>query len=207
MSNGEEKQSPEEPQDEAAHEEATEGEGTAERIQITIDKPDPAQMIAKVIKVVTDPVGFYRSMPKHGGYSEPLIFMVALALVSAVLSVILSLFGLGISGMAVAGFMAIILVPVFAAIFGFVAAGLAYVIWKLMGSEEDFETAYRCVSATAAIGPVVTVIDIVPYIGNLVTALWPMALLAIASIHVHRRSTELSWGVFGALGVLMLLLD
>jgi len=207
MGNEGEQRPPGESQEPDAEAGESTGEATAERLRITIEKPDPGQIIDKAIKVVTDPAGFYQSMQKSGGLGEPLIFMIALALVSGVLSTILSLFGFGMGGMMVAGFMAIILVPIFVVIFGFVGAAIAYVIWKLMGSAEDFETAYRCVAYTAAIGPVVTVIGIVPYVGTIVSALWPMALLAIASIHVHGRSSQLSWAVFGALGVLMAMMN
>jgi hypothetical protein len=207
MSNGEEQRPPGESQESGEQAEESAGESTAERLQITIDKPDPGQIIDKAIKVVTDPVGFYQSMPKSGGLGDPLIFMIALALVSAVLSAILSLFGFGMGGMMVAGLMAIIVVPIFVVIFGFVGAAIAYIIWKLMGSDENYETAYRCVAYTSAVGPVVTVLGIVPYIGTIASSLWPMALLAIASIHVHRRGTQVSWGVFGALGVLLAIVN
>ena len=105
-----------------------------------------------------------------------------------------------------AGLIAVILIPIFVIIFSFIGAGIAYVIWKMMGSQEDFETAFRCVAYTAAISPINAVLGVIPYLGTIVSALWPMALLAIASIHVHRRSAQLSWGVFGALGILLVLM-
>lgn len=161
----------------------------------------------QAIKVITDPVGFYQGMAKSGGLLEPLVFMVVLSVVAGVLTAVLSLFGLGAAGVMVGGLMAIILVPVFVVIFGFIAAAIAYGIWKLLGSAEDFETAFRCVAYTAAIAPVTSVLNLIPYLGSLIGALWPMALLALASIHVHRRSVQTSWAVFGAIGIVFALIN
>ena len=158
------------------------------------------------VKVITNPAGFYQNMKKGGGYLEPLVFMVALSVAAGVLSAVLSVFGIGMATAMTAGLIAVILVPVFVVIFSFIGAGIAYVIWKMMGSQEDFETAFRCVAYTAAIAPINAVLGVIPYLGTIVSALWPMALLVIASIHVHRRSAQLSWGVFGALGILLVLM-
>jgi hypothetical protein len=158
------------------------------------------------IRVITDPAGFYQSMPKSGGLIEPLIFMVVLAVVAGVLSAVLSLFGFGMAGVMVGGLMAVILVPILVVIFGFIGAAIAYVIWKLMGSEENFETAFRCIAYTAAIAPITAVLSLIPYLGSLVSALWPMVLLALASIHVHRRSEQMSWVIFGIIGVIFALI-
>ncbi|MFQ5549080.1 MAG: YIP1 family protein [Woeseia sp.] len=166
-------------------------------------QPDLQQIPAQAIRLITNPVGFYQGMAKSGGLVEPLIFMVVLAVVAGVLSAVLSLAGFGMAGAMAGGLIAIILVPVFVVIFGFVGAAIAYVIWKMMGSQQDFETAFRCVAYTAAIAPVTAVLNLVPYIGSLASALWPMALLAIASIHVHRRSVQVSWAVFGIIGVIL----
>jgi uncharacterized membrane protein YdjX (TVP38/TMEM64 family) len=41
-----------------------------------------------------------------------------------------------------AGFGAIIFMPIAVAIGSFIGAAILFVIWKLMGSQEDYETAY-----------------------------------------------------------------
>ena len=207
MSNGEEQRAPGKPQEPDANPEANTEAATEAGEQTSAGKPIPGQLLEQALQVITDPVGFYRSMPKSGGFIDPMVFMVAMAIVSGVLSAILSIFGIGMGGALAAGLMAIILIPIFVLIFGFIGAAIALVIWKLMGSDEDFETAYRCIAYTAATGPVVTVLGIIPYLGTLASVLWPMALLAIASIHVHRRSVGLSWGVFGTLGVILAIIN
>ena len=161
----------------------------------------------QAIKVITNPVEFYQGLAKSGGLLEPLVFMIVLSVVAGILSAVLSVVGLGAVGVMAGGLIAIIMVPIFVVIFGFIAAAIAYGIWKLLGSAEDFETAFRCVAYTAAIAPVTSVLNLIPYLGSLIGALWPMALLALASIHVHRRSVRSSWLVFGAIGIVFALIN
>jgi hypothetical protein len=182
------------------------GEGTENQHTASGAGIDVESIPQVAIKVITNPVEFYQNMRKSGGYVEPLVFMVALSVVAGVFSAVLSVIGFGVATAMTAGVIAVILVPIFVIIFSFIGAGIAHVIWKMMGSQEDFETAFRCVAYTAAIAPINAVLGVVPYLGSITSALWPMALLAIASIHVHRRSTQVSWAVFGALGILMLLI-
>ena len=94
---------------------------------------------------------------ESGGLLEPLVFMIVLSVVAGILSAVLSVVGLGAVGVMAGGLIAIIMVPIFVVIFGFIAAAIAYGIWKLLGSAEDFETAFRCVAYTAAIAPVTSV--------------------------------------------------
>ena len=195
-----------EPESESAQEPAT-GENSAAPAENIINKPDLDQMTSMALKVITDPVGFYRQMPKTGGLIDPLMFMVVLAVLTGLVSAVFSIFGFGMAGAMAVGLLAVFVVPVFVVIFGFVGSGIAFVIWKVMGSGEEFETAFRCVAYTAAVGPVIMVLGILPYVGTLATALWPMALLAVASIHVHGRSVQTSWAVFGALGVISALVN
>ena len=183
----------------------TGGEGAEDQHAASGGQVDLESIPQIAINVITNPVGFYQNMKKGGGYVEPLVFMVALSVAAGVLSAVLSVVGLGVATAMTAGLIAVILIPIFVIIFSFIGAGIAHVIWKLMGSQEDFETAFRCVAYTAAIAPINAVLGVIPYIGSIVAALWPMALLAIASIHVHRRSTQVSWAVFGVLGILLAL--
>ena len=184
----------------------TGGEGAEDQHAASGGQIDIESIPQIAIKVITNPVEFYQNMKKSGGYVEPLVFMVALSVAAGVLSAVLSVAGFGVATAMTAGLIAVILVPIFVIIFSFIGAGIAYVIWKLMGSQEDFETAFRCVAYTAAIAPINAVLGVVPYIGTIVAALWPMVLMAIASIYVHRRSTQVSWAVFGVLGILLALM-
>lgn len=153
--------------------------------------------------VLSSPAEFFKNMPKEGGFAAPLIFMVAMSVLAGVVMALLSLLGIGQGGMMSIGFMGIIMFPLMTAIFGFVGAAVMFVIWKIMGSKENYETAYRCVAYSHAYVPVGAVLHIIPYIGTLIGAMWPMALLALSSIHVHGRRQQISWTVFGLFALIM----
>jgi len=159
-----------------------------------------------MIQVITSPVSFYQGMAKKGGLIEPIIFLVAMAVLTAVVITLLGLVGFGPVGMMAMGLSGIILIPIFAVIGSFIGAAILFVIWKIIGSSEDYETAYRTTAYTYAYAPVAAVVSGIPYLGGLISTLWPMVLLALASIHVHGRSPAVSWGVFGILGLLLALM-
>lgn len=161
-----------------------------------------ASIPGHMLSVILKPTKFFPDMPKTGGYVEPLIFMIVMAVLAAVVMAIAGVVGFGPVGTMAMGFAGVIILPIAVAIFGFIGAAILFVIWKIMGSSEDFETAYRCMAFGYAYAPVAALVSGVPYLGPLVSTLWPMALMAIASIHVHGRSKNASWAVFGILGLL-----
>ena len=158
-----------------------------------------------VIRVLLRPEAFYRDMPKTGGYVEPLVFVVVVAVATALVVALLGLIGFGAAGMMAMGLLGVLIMPIFAVIGSFIGAGIFFVIWKIMGSQEDFETAYRCVAYACAYAPVAAIFSGIPYLGTIIAALWPMALMALAGIHVHGIGVKLAWGVFGLLGLLIAL--
>jgi hypothetical protein len=105
-----------------------------------------AEMPQTAIDVLTKPAEFFKSMPKAGGFLEPLIFAVIMGLITGIIQAILGFVGLGPAGSygagMGAGFGAIIFMPIAVAIGSFIGAAILFVIWKLMGSQEDYETAY-----------------------------------------------------------------
>ncbi len=163
---------------------------------------DLAGVPSRMVDVILNPVGFYRQMPKTGGFADPLAFAILMAVLVAVVMALLGMIGFGPVGMLAMGMFGIIVLPVMVAIGSFIGAGVVFVIWKLMGSEEDYETAYRCVAYAYACAPATALVAGIPYLGSLVQIAWPMALLAIASIEVHGREPRLAWGVFGLLALL-----
>ena len=162
---------------------------------------NPGEILGNARQVIMDPVGFFRRMPKKGGYAQPLAFVVIIALATALVQAVMALIGLGGAGGFVASLAGLILLPVMAVIGSFIGAAILFVIWKLMGSEEDFETAYRCAAYAYGYAPVAALVSGIPYVGTLVQVAWPVLLLALATIYVHGRKPGLAWGVFGTLGV------
>ena len=143
-------------------------------------------------KVILDPVGFFKEMPKTGGLADPLVFVAAVGVVSGGLTVILALFKLGTLAW-------IILMPIAAVIGSFIGGAIMFVIWKLMGSEQDFEAAYRCTAYSFAIHPIVVVLGLIPYVGMSIGLLWGLYLVVVVSVEVHSIKAKTAWIVFGIL--------
>ncbi len=156
-------------------------------------------------KVITNPVHFYRDITKSGGFGDPIIFVLVMAGVSAILLGFFSLFGLGrIGGAMAVGIGGIILLPIMFFIFSFIGAGIMFVIWKFMGSQESFEVSYRCVAYASAIYPITALAGIIPYLGSIVGVVWWMYLMIIASTAVHQLAQKTAYMVFGILGVFLI---
>jgi hypothetical protein len=153
---------------------------------------------ATALQVITRPGEFFRTMPKSGGFLPPLTFMVALGLATGLVHTLLSLLRLSPGG-TVTGLAALILVPIVVGVFGFIGAAILFIIWKLMGSGESYETAYRGMAYTAAIMPITAVLGIIPYLGGLIGLLWMTYLIVVVSIAVHGINPKTAWVGFGAI--------
>jgi len=158
------------------------------------------------VKVLTSPQAFFKEMPKTGGYVQPLIFMVVMGVIGGLIQSIFSIIGLKVATGLAMGVASIILVPIVTGIFGFVGAAILYLIWKVMGSQEDYETAYRCVAYISALTPITSILGIIPYIGGAVGIALAMYFTIIATIEVHRIPSQKAWLVFGIIGAILILL-
>ena len=158
------------------------------------------------IKVITSPAAFYRGMPKKGGFGDPLVFMLVTGAVTGILQAVFSLLGLRLAQGAAAGMAAVIYVPVAVLVGGFIGAAILFVIWKLMGSQEDYETAYRCGAYASAFSPIIAVLGLVPYAGMAAgTVIW-VYLLVVASVEVHHIMPARAWLVFGIIGIFFIIM-
>ncbi len=165
---------------------------------------DINQVIVQAKAVITNPVGYFQTMPKSGGYGPPVIFVAVMGAVMGLITALLSFFG-SAAGMLAGGLGAIIVMPIFAVLGAFIGAAILYVIWKLMGSPESYETAFRCQASAAAIYPISALLAIVPYIGSIVMIAWGAFLMIEASVSVHGRERRTAQIVFGILAALMIL--
>ena len=162
-------------------------------------------IIEDAVKIIKNPIGFYREMAQTGGFVDPIIFLIVMAVVAGLMVATLSLFGAGMAGVMIAGMGAIIMFPIFALISSFISAAILFVIWKLMGSNHSYETAYRCVAYASAIYPITILLSIIPYAGSLIGMAWGVYLMMIAGIEVHQLKKNTVYLVFGILGTLMIL--
>jgi len=157
--------------------------------------------------VLTSPSSFFREMPKTGGFVEPLIFMVMMGVISGLIQTIFSIISLNVAGGMAMGVASIILVPIFAAIFGFVGAAILFIIWKLLGSQESYETAYRCGAYLSVLMPILTVLGLIPYLGSAVGIALYVYFLVMASVEVHKIPSQKAWLVFGIIGAILIVMN
>jgi hypothetical protein len=185
-------------------------------------------LMQTAVKVITSPAAFFREMPKSGGFSLPLAFMVLMGVINGLITAALGLFDVASNpifstgmmmvsivlypfaelshtpilstGMAIASIM---LYPLAYAVLGFAGAGLVFAVWKIMGSRESYETAYCCVAYLAAFMPITTLLLVIPYAGLLVSVALLTYLYVLISRKVHRIEVTRAWVVFGLIGVML----
>ncbi len=161
------------------------------------------------LNVVTKPSAFFKGMPKSGGFMEPLVFVVMIGVITGVIQAMINLTGFGQNGGYEASIKAsismILFMPIFAAVFSFIGAAVLFAIWKLMGSQENYETAYRCAAYLIALTPITTIIGVIPYAGGIISMVMYLFYLVTASIHVHNIPSQKAWLVFGIIIAILLL--
>ncbi len=154
---------------------------------------------ALVIKLIVKPDDFFRSMPKDGGYLEPLSFVVLATLLGVLLNAVEMLVtrGVGLSMVAIW----LLTVPLIMVILSFFFSGICYAAWSFMGSKENFETSYRCVAYMQILFPIMILLSIVPYLALLGIAWW-LYLMVIATREAHKVSVKPALLVFGIIAAL-----
>ncbi|ESP62777.1 hypothetical protein SMITH_41 [Smithella sp. ME-1] len=169
-----------------------------------------AAMPQTAVNVVTKPTEFFQGMPKTGGFLEPLVFAVIMGFISGIIQALLNVIGFGpaagYGGGMMSGFGAIIIMPIAVAIGSFIGGAILFVIWKIMGSQEDYETAYRCGAYLTALAPITSVVGAVPYLGGIISIVIYTFYLVMASVHVHNLPSQKSWLVFGIIGAIFAIL-
>lgn len=169
-----------------------------------------AGIIEAAKSVITNPAGFFRGMPKSGGFGDPLVFLIVMGVITGLIQAVLGLVHLGVRvsvGMAIAS---LIVTPIAVLIGGFIGAAILFVIWKLMGSQQSYETSYRCGAYMSAVMPIAAILAIIPFVGALAGLAWVCWLLIMASVEVHgikAKTAQLVFGIIGALMALMTISD
>ena len=167
-----------------------------------------AAMPQIAVNVITKPAKFFKTMPKTGGFLEPLIFAIIMGVIAGIIRALIGIFHFTYISERVTeclGF--IILYPIFIASGSFIVAAILFVIWwKLMESQENYETSCRCIAYLAALAPIVVMISAIPYVGNIINMAICVYYLVIASKHVHNIPEQKAWLVFGIIGAILVLI-
>ena len=166
-------------------------------------KIDFAKIPQTAVNVLTSPSEFFREMPKTGGFVEPLVFMIAMGVVAGLLQSILSVLRLQVGAGMAMGLGSVIILPIMIGIFGFVGAAVLFLIWKLTGSQESYETAYRCGAYIGVLTPISVLLHLIPFVGAAASVLLMTFFLVTASVAVHNIPSRKAWLVFGTIGGLL----
>lgn len=162
---------------------------------------DPVRGVRDILLA---PRAFYATMPARGGVAEALIFLLVLEVIAGIVKGAMYMVGGGQAPATMYVLWGVMFYPFAVALVSFAVAGILWLVWFLLGSRLPYETAYRCFAFTAAIAPVTTLLDVVPYLGWGVHILWAAVLLAIASEEVHGIPALRARITFGVLGVALL---
>lgn len=158
-----------------------------------------------MLSVIRNPVEFYRGMAKTGGFRAPVAFVLSMGIVVALIGGFLSIFTGGFHFLAF--LVSLVIGPAVFTIFSFVGAGVFFIIWRIIGSEQSYETAYRCIAYASAVTPVTMLLGIIPYLGSLAGILWMLYLVVTATVEVHGVEARKAWTLFGVLFFLLILVS
>ena len=154
-------------------------------------------------KVITSPSAFYESMPKEGGYGEPLKFalinFIVLGIGSAIITILYNLIGFNLpSNVSIMGTSTtiatkitimsvisdIIVIPIIGIIGLFVSGVILFILFKIVGGSGSYEGTVRILSYSSA----VSLLAWIPLIGIL-AVLYGIFLDIIGGKFVHNIST------------------
>jgi hypothetical protein len=168
-------------------------------------KFDFNSVIENAKQVVTRPREFYQEMPKTGGFTDPLIFIAVMGIAAGLIGGVFSLFSNGHIGAMSFGLISVFTMPVIAIVGCFISGMIMFAVWRLMGSTEDYQAAFRCVAFSTVIFPAFPVLGLVPYLGTIASDAWWVWLMILASIGAHNLDKDKSTLVLGVLGVIIVL--
>ena len=162
-------------------------------------------------EVITNPGGFFETMPVSGGMGSPLLF----AFIAGTIGVIAgAVYGLVLHVMNPANFLfpgghrsgspflflsggigfvfQVFLGPIFVILGVFVSSAIYHaVLWILQSANETFEATFRvCCYAQA-----VSLLAIIPVCGGILGGLWAIVVLAIGFSKVHKVSLLVGFAV------------
>ena len=170
-----------------------------------------AVMPRLAVRIILSPTKSFRKMPKIGGFLEPLVFAGVAGVVASIIHAVWSFLGFGYGGQAQSGWawilLSIFFIPIILIICSFIGAAILFLIWKLMGSKQNYEVSYRCLAYLMAIAPLIATIEIIPYAGMILSFTIVTFYLVVVSKEVHGISVLKALLVFGIIGLTITMLS
>ena len=185
-----------------ANEQATGGNAGGSSPNLSSIQKELSAVPGIALRVITNPVAFFREMPKRGGLQGPMVFIVAMAVATGL---VLTLFQIITFHIGTAFWLLLLsatVIPICVAVGVLIGGFVVFFIWKLMGSREEYEVGFRCCCYIGAVMPFCALFNIVPYLGPIVGAAWWAFLFVVASTEVHRLKKKKAWIVFGILAAI-----
>ncbi len=170
-----------------------------------------AAMPRLAVRIIVAPAKSFRKMPETGGFLEPLLFVVVAGFAASIIHAIWSFLGFGYGGQAQAGWAWILLsvffLPIILSICSFIGAAILFILWKLMGSKQNYEVSYRCMAYLMAIAPLIAIIEIIPYAGIILSFAIVTFYIVVVSKVVHCVSVLKALLTFGIIGLVITILS
>jgi hypothetical protein len=136
-----------------------------------------------------------RSMTKEGGYGKPIVYALVWQYVASAVTLLLSFVRPVPTPWGIPGKILMFgVTPPLMLLVGFVIAAFFFVIWHLMGSSHNYQTAFRFWALLAPLA----VLSAVPYL-SLVVVLFYFFLVVTASVEIHAIRPTKAWTVWGIL--------
>ncbi|RME67615.1 MAG: hypothetical protein D6778_03005 [Nitrospirae bacterium] len=155
-------------------------------------------------EVILSPRKFYSEMERSGGLGQPAGFFFLMVLVGMIINVLGTVFLFGKPVL----WSIPVTILVFTVLIFLIGFGIAFVLcmaWKLLGSKEKYETAFRCFAYSSAISPFTSVIAFVPVVGYAICVAWIVFLLIIASEQVHGIKAVTARAFWATIGLLVII--
>lgn len=143
--------------------------------------------VARVRKIVLDPVKFFRALKKEGGIPQAFVFYAMILGVFVVLAFVVSVVQSIVMGTLMGGALLVAMwVGVYAVALGFsfVSAGLLHVWIWLFGGRARFEKTYQLFAYSSTPGLLLGWIPLVGMLGSI----WNLVLLVIGVQETHKVS-------------------
>ena len=160
-------------------------------------------LLSTLNQLLTAPRAFYRHMPRHAGYLAPVLFVLIVSGFPLFLPVVSKSFSLVADGAPFAVVRPALGWGLVFALIGIplvgLGSGVCFLIWKMLGSQQPYAVAFRCVATLAVVVPFGVLLAQVP-VAWLGMSLWGLYLLVVASVEVHKLKAQEAWLTFGALG-------
>ncbi len=173
---------------------------------LTTEAPPSPRIFRAAAAVLTKPAAFFDSMRAQTGFGPPIVFAMAMGLVSGVISAVLLGLGLGAArgvgaggvGVALAG---IVLAPLIAVAVGsFLGGAIVHLIAVIARGKGTFEHSVRIASYSLAVLPLAALLDISPFLPTLANlyGIWIVVAGVLALHAADRRRTYAAAAVLAA---------